>query len=186
MNVNVEETATLRPTVVNVAKFGYNRSVVDRTQEAVGTKNYAAYYGLNGLDEAPAQWAPPDVSISNMAGLGDCCSPQAATQNRFQFADEVNWIHGKHNVFWGGQFFRTSFDGDWVVVNNGLFIFSGNATGQYTNGAVTAAGNPYADFLLGLPQIGEAGVGDSAAPFRSNAGSYIYTRHLEGAAFPDL
>jgi Carboxypeptidase regulatory-like domain len=169
LNAMIEETATLTPNVVNVGKIGYNRSIVNRTQEGAGAKNYAAYYGLLGLNAEPVQWAPPYIGINGYAGLGDPYSPQGATQNRFQYADEVNWRIGNHNIYFGGQFVRTQFYGYWVVNNNGNYTFAGNATAQYAAGAVTAIGNGFADFLLGYPENAIAAVGVSAAPFRSSS-----------------
>jgi hypothetical protein len=94
LNATIEETMTISPSLVNVARIGYNRGIVNRTQEGAGAKNYAADYGLVGLNAAPVQWVPPSVSISNINGLGDPYSPQGAIQNRYQYADEINWTHG--------------------------------------------------------------------------------------------
>lgn len=169
VNATIEETATLTPSIVNVAKIGYNRSIVNRTQEGAGAKNYAAFYGLAGLNAAPVQWAPPYIGINGIGGLGDPYSPQGATQNRFQYADEVNWRIGNHNVYVGGEFVRTQFYGYWVVNNNGQYTFAGNATAKYSGGAVQTIGNGFADFLLGLPENAIAALGVSADPFRSSA-----------------
>jgi Carboxypeptidase regulatory-like domain len=169
VNAMIEETATISPNIVNVGKIGYNRSIVNRTQEGAGAKNYAVYYGLLGLNAAPVQWAPPYIGINGYAGLGDPYSPQGATQNRFQYADEVNWRVGNHNLYFGAQFVRTQFYGYWVVNNNGNYTFAGNATAQYAAGAVNTIGNGFADFLLGYPESAIAAVGVSADPFRSTA-----------------
>ena len=101
--------------------------------------------------------------------MGDPYSPQGAIQNRFQYADEVNWRLGKHNVYFGGEFVRTQFYGFWVVNNNGNYTFAGNATAQYAGGATTSIGNGLADFLLAYPLHALAAVGISADPFRSSA-----------------
>jgi carboxypeptidase family protein/TonB-dependent receptor-like protein len=174
LNATVEETMVISPTLVNVAKVGYNRSVVNRTQEGAGAKNYAADYGLIGLNAAPIQWAPPSIGIGNISSFGDPYSPQGAIQNRYQYADEINWTHGKHNMYFGGEFVRTQFYGYWTVNNNGNYSFAGNATGQYARGALVMPGNPFADFLLGLPQSAIAAVGVSADPFRSSAGNVYF------------
>jgi hypothetical protein len=167
LNVAVAETATFGPNVVNVIKFGYDRSIVNRTQQGVGLKNYAQYYGLNGLDATPEEWAPPTVAVTNMTGLGDPYSPQGATQNRFQYADEVNWRIRNHSVSIGGEFVQTMFDAYWVVNNNGNYSFTGNATAQYSGGARTlGTGFGFADLLLGYPGSATAAVGVSADPFR--------------------
>ena len=169
LDATIEETATLSSRTVNVAKIGYNRSIVNRTQEGAGAKNYAQSYGLLGLDAAPVQWAPPSVAINGVAGLGDPYSPQGATQNRFQYADELNWKLGNHSIYLGGQFVRTQFYGYWVVNNNGNYNFNGNATAHYVGGAEVTPGLGLADFILGDPGNAVAAVGVSADPFRSSA-----------------
>ncbi len=169
VNATVAETATLSSSVVNVAKIGYNRSIVNRTQQGAGAKDYATFYGLVGLNAAAIQRAPPFIGINGIGGLGDPYSPQGAIQNRFQYADEVNWRLGNHNIYFGGEFVRTQFYGYWVVNNNGQYNFAGNATAKYTAGAVTKIGNGLADFLLGYPNNAIAALGVSADPFRSSA-----------------
>ena len=170
LNVAATETATLGAHIVNVVKFGYNRSIVNRTQQGAGVRNYAEYYGLKGLNAASNQWASPYIGINQITSLGDPYSPQGATQNRYQYADEVNWTIRNHNVSIGGQFVQTMFNAYWVVNNNGNYSFSGSATAQYSAGAITATGIGFADFLLGYPTNATAAVGVSAGPFRGPSG----------------
>jgi outer membrane receptor protein involved in Fe transport len=174
INASVAETATIGNNIVNVAKFGYNRSIVNRTQQGAGDKNYAQYYGLNGLNASPVQWASPYVGITGVGGLGDPYSPQGATQNRFQYADEIDWRIGNHSISIGGQFVQTMFDAYWVVNNNGNYSFSGSATAQYAGGAIVNNGLGLADLLLGYPTNATAAVGVSADPFRgSSVAGYV-------------
>jgi hypothetical protein len=173
LNTAAAETATFGLNVVNVAKFGYDRSIVNRTQQGAGQKNWAQYYGLNGLNAAPSQWASPYVGITGIRALGDPYSPQGATQNRYQFADEVNWRRGKHSISFGGQFVATNFNAYWVVNNNGNYSFTGSATAQYAaGGAVSGTGVGFADLLLGLPGTATAAVGVSADPFSGPSGDF--------------
>ena len=167
-NASLQDSHIFNQHLVNIFKAGFNRGQVLRTQQGTGAINYAKEYGLNNVDASPAQWAPPQVNINNYSGLGDPYSPQGGLQNRYQFADEVDWTLGKHSVAIGGQFVRTQFFGNWTVENNASFTFDGSATSQYVNGqrSSTSAGNAFADLLLGYPQSGTTAVGTSVGWFR--------------------
>lgn len=167
-NAAVQDSWVLSQNRVNVLKIGFNRGDVLRTQQGAGAKNYAQEYGLDNLHAAPSQWALPQIGISNYLQLGDPWSPQGGLQNRYQYADELNWSLGKHSVAIGGQFVRTQFLGNWTVANDGLFNFDGSATSQYVNGqrSSTSIGNPLADFMLGLAQSGTAEIGTSLGWFK--------------------
>ncbi len=175
-NAALQDSWVLKQNLVNVLKIGFNRGDVLRTQQGAGAKNYAQEYGLVNIHAAQSQWALPQIGISNYLQLGDPWSPQGGLQNRYQYADEINWALGKHSVAIGGQFVRTEFLGNWTVGNDGLFNFDGSATSQYVNGqrSSTFIGNPLADFMLGLPQSGTAEIGTSLGWFKeSQVAGYV-------------
>ena len=62
----------------------------------------------------------------------------------------LSWIHGKHNLRFGGDYRRVH--RDFLAGSNatGSFTFSGLFTEDSTQDQNT--GSPMADFLLGLPQ----------------------------------
>lgn len=175
-NAALQDSWELSQNKVNVLKIGFNRGDVLRSQQGEGSQNFAAKYGLVNIHAAPAQWALPQVGLSNYFGLGDPWSPQGGLQNRYQYADELNWALGKHSVAIGGQFVKTKFFGNWTVGNNGLFTFDGSATSQYVAGqrSSTFIGNALADFMLGLPQSGTTEIGTSLGWFdESQVAAYI-------------
>jgi hypothetical protein len=175
-NAALEDNWVLNQHQVNVLKIGFNRGSVDRTQEGTGAKNYAQGYGLVNLDAAQQQWAPPAISIGNYNGLGDPWSPDFGLQNRYQYADELNWALGKHSLAIGGQFVRTQFFGNWVVANNGTYTYDGSATSEYVNGqrSTTQIGNALADLELGYPQSGDGGIGTTVGWYKeSQVAAYV-------------
>ena len=175
-NVSLEDTFVLSNNLVNVAKLGYNRSNLFRTQQGQSVKDYAQFYGLQNVNPLPQQWTPPQINVTNYTSLGDPYSPQGAIQNRFQFADELNWKRGNHTITFGGEFVRTQFNGNWVVGNNGIYNFDGTATSQYIAGArsPSAQGNALADLELGYPVTGNAANGITVGAFRGfNFAGYV-------------
>lgn len=175
-NAMLMDTYVLSPNLVNIARVGYNRGNVIETVLGVGAKNYANFYGLKNVNALPQQQAPPTVSITAYTSFGDPYAPQGALQNRFQYADEVDWKLGNHSVAFGGQFVRSQFNGNWVVLNDAQYNFDGSATSQYVNGkrSATATGNGFADLLLGFPQSATVADGTSVGDFReSQVAAYV-------------
>lgn len=175
-NAMLQDTYIVNSNIVNIARVGYNRGSVYETLLGAGKQNYAQLYGLKNVNALPSQWAPPTVSITTYSSFGNPYAPDGALQNRFQYADEVDWKLGNHAVAFGGEFVRTQFNGTWVVANNAIYNFDGSATSQYVNGqrSSTATGNGFADFLLGFPKSATTADGTSAGSFReSQVAGYI-------------
>ena len=154
-NAYLQEIHVFSPNLVNVARIGYNRSILFATIESAGTRNWTQEFGLDNLQPAPIQQAPPTVSVSGNFTAGNPYAPDGATQNRFEYGDEVNWTRGRHSMFIGAELDRTQLGATWVIWNDGEFDFNG----QYT-------GLGLADFLLGFPYQASGGIGHTAGAFR--------------------
>jgi hypothetical protein len=91
----------------------------------------------------------PSVQLSNISGLTQT-QPNFSLMQTISVAETLSWIHGKHNMRFGGDYRRIHND----------FLSSSNATGRFTfTGLFTQdgsgnqnTGSSLADFLLGLPQ----------------------------------
>lgn len=167
-NAYAQEVHAFSPRLVNTLRFGYNRSHQFQTETGAGLEAYTEHFGLRNLFPQPEQWAPPTVGISGFNTMGTPFAPQGAIQNRFQFADQLNFSAGSHSLFFGAEFVRTLFYGNWTINNNGNYTFDGTFTSSYTGGArsTTANGVPYADFLLGYPARAAGATGVSVGAFR--------------------
>ncbi|AXC12642.1 Oar protein [Acidisarcina polymorpha] len=78
-------------------------------------------------------------------------APATFNVNTFAFADDITWVHGKHQIAFGGEFVRSQFNENNVYQGNGSFNFSGvysqfGPAGQ-SPGATGADAN--LDFLTG-------------------------------------
>ncbi len=71
--------------------------------------------------------------------------------NTFSFADDINWIHGKHQVAFGGEYARSQFNSSNIFDGNGAFTFSGiySQTGPAGTSAGGTGQNANLDFLTG-------------------------------------
>jgi len=71
--------------------------------------------------------------------------------NRWQFANDLTWIKGKHSIKVGDEFrlHRFNFHG-WAASTGGSFNFSRLGTGAFdaSGNALASTGDPFASFLL--------------------------------------
>jgi outer membrane receptor protein involved in Fe transport len=164
-NAYVQETHTFNPNLINVARFGYNNSDIYYSTTGTGSADFVTQFGLQNLNPAPSQYAPPAVSLTTHTGLGSATSPQGALQKLYEFSDEVNLIHGKHSIFLGAELDKLDMDGNWTIWNSGQFTFNGQFTSNHNAGHLSG-GSDIADLLLGFPSSAEGGTGVTIANFR--------------------
>ena len=165
-NSVIEENHVFSSALLNTLRIGYNRSNYFYTQLGVGAENWVQQFGIKNLNPTIQQNSPPGVSVSQLGSLGNIFAPQGAIENRFQYADEVNYTHGHHSIDAGGELIRNQFDGNWVLENSGDFSFNGQFTSNYQLTSAYQNGIGIADFMLGLPNTAAGGNGNTTAAFR--------------------
>jgi len=75
--------------------------------------------------------------------------------NRWQFANDLTWITGKHQIKVGYEFRHHQFNfHGWAVGTGGNFNFNRLGTGGYdaSGNALSSTGDPFASFMLGQVQ----------------------------------
>ena len=116
----------------------------------------------------PLNYGLPNITLSQFAGLSEQ-QPNFSLAQTISLSETLSWIHGKHNLRFGGDYRRVHRD----------FLGGSNATGSFTfSGMFTedAAGDPttgsaLADFLLGCPQETTIDVGrEQELPARQRVG----------------
>lgn len=134
-------TSNLTPSLLNVARFGYDRTVNETTGQNTGNPIAANAGMLFGATGPFYSGFPEGVGLSTtrISGIGEG-QPWFLHVNAFQWYDGVTWIHQNHTVEAGGTILHTQADQQYATHSNGSYSFSG----QYT-------GNGFADFLLGYP-----------------------------------
>ena len=78
--------------------------------------------------------------LGDIQGLNEQ-QPNFSLSQTISVSETLSWIHGKHNMRFGGDYRRVHRD----------FLGSSNSTGTFLFSGVFT-GSPLADFLLGLPQ----------------------------------
>ncbi len=137
-------TRTIRPSVINVFRFGYNRTYATFTNPGINGQGPAAFGFKNFPAEAVAKGngGIPQISVSGYNSLGTRnFRPQFQAPELFQFLDSLSVIRGAHTMRMG---FETR-------QKNNLFQDLELTAGRYTFGA-RFTGEALADLLTGYLQ----------------------------------
>ncbi|PYT76274.1 MAG: hypothetical protein DMG42_05735 [Acidobacteria bacterium] len=141
--VSLGWTRTLSGTLVNDARFGFNRDYAHSDPIGVTLgKSLAPDYGLNGIPQTPNTAGLPPIEINGLTRLGTSpWRPQYQISQAWNLIDNLSWLKGSHSFKFGYQYLRRS--------DNFVDIRAPQGELQI-NGVYTAGGTfGIADFLLG-------------------------------------
>ena len=156
--------------VTSIFNANWNRSQSQTANFFTNGEDISTRLGILGpggtaLNTDPINYGLPSVMLSSLAGLSEV-QPNFSIAQTISLSETVSWIHGKHNLRFGGDYRRVHRD----------FLGSSNATGTFTftglfteNASGSAAtGSPVADLLLGLPQATTINTSASKSYLRDN------------------
>ena len=137
---NLAYTKTFSPTLLNEFRFTLQRNVNKNAVPAASAPTPAQL----GVGVTPDQSTGPTRLgfASNLLVGFSSQGPTALVNNTFSYSDTVSWIKGHHTWKFGGNF--TPYQ------NNTVFDFFVDGQFDFDNG--NAAGNQFANALLGLPE----------------------------------
>ncbi len=128
----------------------------------------------------PSAAGPPFIQIGGYASVGDpITGPRNTFQNTFDFSGSLSWIHGRHELKFGGGYRRDQINALQGIATNGFFVFVGipsQAHFLYNDG--------FANFLSANPVVFLQGGGDFGREIRDRAmnlygqDTYRVTSHL--------
>jgi hypothetical protein len=185
--VNLSHTWTISNALVNEARFTYmregqlgfqapqtNNSVTASCSAAVqqfcftGLSDSSAINALPGSGPAfgitPGLGAKhegvPFITISGGAVIGNNFEGQLPqVGNSFQWTDSLTWVKGSHTMKFGIDVRRARFDQTLYFNVNGAPVFSSSSS----NAVITADGDNYPGYLLGLADSYTQGAAQSEA-----------------------
>jgi hypothetical protein len=153
----IEDTYIINANLVNQFKYGamqYHSPDFNPTYNVIPWE--AANLGIAGLPGGQAAQGFPEIKFS-----GDFAPAQWGTdngtqsdENTFTLLDNLQWVHGKHSIAFGGQVqwlednTISAFGGSTPATLN----FNASQTGQFLAGSSTLdknTGLPFASFLMG-------------------------------------
>jgi hypothetical protein len=136
--------------ITNVFNLNWNRSSQQTTNYFTNTGNdIASSLGISLPDSNPVNYGLPNIAMSNLTGLSQT-QPSFSLSQTISASETLSWIHGKHNMRFGGDFQRVHRDFLGGSNATGNLTFSGKFTEDQAGDATT--GSSLADFLLGFPQ----------------------------------
>jgi hypothetical protein len=137
----VGDVYTIRPNVINEFRGGVV-VLVSQSDADVKGQELIDQIGIQGLPPREGVKGIPNFSFGGLFSTVTQTLLNPVNDGHWQLADNITWVTGKHSIKFGGEYLNW-FVNRYLTTNSGLF---GNYsfTGRYT-------GNPYADFLLGLP-----------------------------------
>jgi len=132
----IGHTYVLNPNLVNTAHLGLSRSAIYRVDDPkLPTPTQLGSRVTQGV---------PSYTFFNISGYftAACqnCSPGPWVTNDFQASEDLNLIHGNHQISVGGAMIHETLTSLGNFSRNGNFTFAGTVTG-----------NGLADLLIGAP-----------------------------------
>jgi hypothetical protein len=155
----VQDTLTISPTLVNLARIGFSRSSVFSKGEGAAGPPILDKLGVPGTLDARGV---SGISIQGYSGFGRSSGPLGDVDDSYQLDEGLNWNHGNHSFQFGAgiRYHRTLQQNANANALGSLSfqtVFTAqlarNASGQLAPRANT--GNAFADFLLGIPTSGQ-------------------------------
>jgi len=155
-------TWTISNSLVNEAKFGFNRFwqtilTADATQDPNNYKEGGATYHIPTGVTTPINFGFPEIAISGFNSLGGNHGwPLETTPDQtFQIADSMSWTHGRHTIRFGGEIRHGSTDNIRDRYGKSRIRFEGGAIPGFPDST------PLEDFLAGAPTVGRIFAGNS-------------------------
>ena len=94
----------------------------------------------------------PQITVTGYFTLGEQIGGPIAGTNFYSARDVFSWIKGNHSLKLGGEISLNKDIQQTLLNNYGVFTFNANSTARVAGPGVTAAaGNAFADFLIGIP-----------------------------------
>lgn len=161
-NLVAQETHTFSPSLIAIARFSFLRNKFLYGERV----NHQSPSSL-GFQYSPSlslATGPPFIQVNGYSEIGDpITGPRNTYENVIDYSASLSWVHGKHELKFGGGYQRQGINVMQGIATNGFFVF--------VPFPVTDA---FASFLVGQPIVFLQGIGDFARGIRgNNANMYV-------------
>jgi hypothetical protein len=168
INASLGWSRNITTRLTNNFQYSFSRMRQLSSPYFANRENVAAELKIAGTSQNPMDWGPPSLNFTNYAGLTD----GNASLNRNQTSsagDNLIWVHGLHNLTFGGDYRRQQFNQFADSNGRGTYTFTGSATSLLVDGiAQSGTGYDLADFLLGMPATSSVRYGNPDKYFRGS------------------
>ena len=148
--------------------YNFNRNSSHTIPNFANKENISGNAGITGNNQQPQNWGPPTLNF-NASGIYQLNDGNTGVTHSQQsgVSDNNTWIHGRHNVTFGGDYKRQQLNTISQQNPRGTFTFTGATTGY-----------DFADFLLGIPDTSQLAFG--------NADKYLRSSIIDGFVQDDM
>jgi hypothetical protein len=142
-------------------KYEFNRLASTATPFFANRVNVSGNAGIEGNDQAQANWGPPTLEFQSIASLSDPEYARKANETQTVSYQSL-WYRGKHSLQFGADVYRLQFNTFSQQDGRGTFSFTDAATAKIGSGGppVTGTGSDLADFLISVPDTAEIAFGN--------------------------
>ncbi|MGB8581998.1 MAG: TonB-dependent receptor [Candidatus Sulfotelmatobacter sp.] len=156
-NFVTQETHLFSPTTIGVARFSFLRNTFLLDQHL--NHESPTDLGFQYAPTLPSAAGPPFIQVGGYASVGDpITGPRNTFQNTFDLSGSLSWIHGRHELKFGGGYRRDQINALQGIASNGFFVFTNF---PYSDG--------FASFLSGNPVVFLQGGGNFSREIRDRA-----------------
>ena len=143
-----QETHTFSPSMVGVLRFSFLRNKFLFGERTNHTPGSALGFGYDpSLDVAIG---PPFMQVSGYTTVGDpITGPRNSFENSYDYNGSLSWVHGRHELKFGGGYEHLHVNVLQGIATNGFFVF-----------APFPVTDAFASFMIGQPVFFLQGRGD--------------------------
>jgi hypothetical protein len=168
INASAGWSRTITTKLVNSLNYTFSRNRQLSSPYFANGDDIAAKLNIAGTSQSPIDFGPPNLNLTNYASLTDGNYSLSRNQTS-SGSDSLSWVHGVHNLTFGGGYRRMQFNQLADSNGRGTYTFDGAATSSFVNGvAQTGTGYDLADLLLGLPAASSIRYGNPDKYFRGS------------------
>jgi Carboxypeptidase regulatory-like domain/TonB dependent receptor len=157
-NFVAQETHTFNPALIGIARFSYLRNKFLYGERTNHTTPGDLGFGYSpSLDVAVG---PPFIQINGYTTVGDpITGPRNSYENVFDYNSSISWVHGRHELKFGGGYEHLQINVLQGIATNGFFVFA----------PFPVVPNAFASFMFGQPVFFLQGRGDFGRGIRGNS-----------------
>lgn len=157
-NFVAQETHTFSPAMIGTFRFSFLRNKFLYGERTNHTSLESLGFGYQpSLDVATG---PPFIQVNGYTTIGDpITGPRNTYENAFDYSGSLSWVHGRHELKFGGGFQHLQVNVLQGIATNGFFVFVG----------FPIVPDAFASFLFGQPVFFLQGRGDFSRGIRGNS-----------------
>jgi hypothetical protein len=161
-NFVAEETHTFSPALIAIGRISFlrNKFLFGEHEDHQSPASLGFQYEPS-LDIAAG---PPFIQVNGYSTVGDpITGPRNTYEDVFDYSGALSWVHGKHELKFGGGYQHQQINVLQGIATNGFFVF-----------APFPITDAFASFLTGQPVVFLQGIGDFSRGIRgNNANLYV-------------